>query len=389
MGAHAERLALLQSPRRRRNRIDAPKSSPSRAKAKPKPAKARYDEAERVIPFYLRSPVLEPFFRHVPPRPYCANDFKDGLSVRSFPFAIGRRYIQPNGPGMVWTIPIDVDHDVAAQAAGQDWAIGPEPNLIVINPSNGHGHFLFYLKAGVPTTDAARLAPLRYLAAIKGGLRELYRGDPAYSGLTTKNPIHPSWQTVERHNRLWSLGDLAAGLDLKAANAKAKSRRRQAPEIDLHAVDEMRNVTLFDATRFWAYSAIQDYWAPGGLPQWLQAVFEHVEALNDQLQRPLPYPEVKSISKSIARWTWQRITPEGRADLIAATHTPEQQRERGRKATNQSEAGKASGKARRAASEDLQKIADRMWVDGQSYRAIAKALGVSTMTVYKWLNFGG
>jgi hypothetical protein len=290
---------------------------------------------------------------------------------------------------MVWTIVIDVDHDIAAQAAGQDWQHGPEPNLITVNPANGHAHLAFLLKAGVATTDAARVAPLRYLAAVKNALRTHYRGDPAYSGLTTKNPVHPSWQTIERHDRLWSLGDLAAGLDLKAARAKAKSRRRQAPEMDLQAVDEYRNVALFDATRFWAYSAIQDYWAPNGLPQWFEAVRGHVEALNGQLQRPLPYPEVKSISKSIARWTWQRITPEGRADLIAATHTPEQQRERGRKATNQSEAGKASGKARRAASEDLQKIADRMWVDGQSYRAIAKALGVSTMTVYKWLNFGG
>ena len=103
-------------------------------------------------------------------------------------------------------------------------------------------------------------------------------------------------------------------------------------------------MTLLHQARFWAYSAIRDYWAPNGLPKWQKAVLGHVEALNGQFQRPLPHSEVKAIAKSFATWTWKQITPQGLRELIERTHSPEKQRERGKRATNQAEFAHLGGK---------------------------------------------
>ncbi|MGC9293629.1 MAG: primase C-terminal domain-containing protein [Acidobacteriaceae bacterium] len=148
-----------------------------------------------------------------------------------------------------------------------------------------------------------------------------------------------------------------------------------------------RNVTLFHETRFWAYSAIRDYWAPNGLPRWQKAVLGHVEAINGQFERPLPHSEVKAIAKSIATWTWKKITPQGLRELIERTHTPELQRERGKRNTPEQQAAKgiASGEARRAAREDLQATARLMAAAGHSTREIEAKLGVDHVTVWRWL----
>jgi len=329
-------------------------------------------------------PCLKPFFDHAPHRPYCTNRLDQGLQVRPLRYALAYRYLQANSPAQVWTIVTDIDRDIAAQVSGQDWTLGgPEANAIALNPENGHGHALIYLAAGVTRTSAGRLAPLRYLAAIERGLCLAYGGDPAYSGLITKNPISKSWRTIERHGKLWTLDELAAVLDLKASNAKAF-----IPEPG-EAYGSGRNVSLFHQARFWAYRAIRAFWAPDGLPRWHEAVLKHVEALNGQFPAPLPYSEVKAIAKSIAKWTWRKITPQCLRELIERTHTPEQQRARGKRASNQAEiaplGGKASGEARRAAREQERATARIMAAAGQSTRQIAEALNVAQSTVMGWL----
>ncbi|MHB1644465.1 MAG: replication initiation protein [Acidithiobacillus sp.] len=322
------------------------------------------------------------FVDHLPHKPYCTDDLASGLKVRPAREALAHKYLQYNNPSMVWVIVQDIDRDVDRDYFSRQKA--QQPNCIVRNRVNNHVHALYFLAAGVCRTSAGRLKPLRYLAAVEGALCRQLDADPGFAGLVTKNPLHPSWETMVQHDHLWSLAELAAPLDL-AAVSNEKSYRDAGLG---------RNVTAFDAVRLWAYSAVRDFWGPNGLNRWSAAVLGKVDEVNRQFPQPLPFAEVKAIAKSISHWTWQRFTPAGLHGLIERTHTPELQSGRGKKATNQAQiaslGGVASGRARRKASleasESIRATARLMRVQGMSYRAIEEALGVHRATLHRWLN---
>ena len=289
------------------------------------------------------------FTDHLPDRPYCTNDLSAGLSIRPARTALTYRYLQYNTPGMVWTLAQDIDHQV--DRAYFERRRAPLPNCVVLNPLNGHAHALYFLSAGVCRTSAAKLKPLRYLAAIEGSLCRQLEADPGFAGLITKNPLHDSWETWNLHDRTYSLGDLAEYLDLSAANAKAY----RATVKEAHGLG--RNVTMFDDGRIWAYRAIREHWAPNGLDRWAKVVLERLESINGQFQAPLPFSEVKATAKSISKWTWTHITPGGLQELIQRTHTSEVQAERGRR----SGVVRRAGSITEAAPWDRLNISRRTW----------------------------
>ncbi len=329
----------------------------------------------------MSSPVIERFKAHLPVKPYCTDDLGAGLRILPLKDALGKAYIQHNHPGMVWVLAFDVDREIVDP---NDWwpvwdrAGLPEPNLTTQTISTGRGHLLYFLEAGVCTTTAARPKPMEFLAALERAYTVALGADPGYAKLVTKNPCCDRWLVWQIHAHPYTLGELAEHVDL--------APHHSLPEASA-AYGTGRNVTLFHQTRYWAYSAIREYWAPNGLPRWHKAVLGHVEALNGQFQRPLPHSEAKAIAKSITNWTWKKITPHGLQDLIKRTHSPEKQRERGKRNTPEQQAtkGKASGVSRRAAREDLRASARLMAVAGHSTRQIGTALGVNHATVVRWL----
>ncbi len=334
------------------------------------------------------SATLYPWVEHLPHRPYCTNDLGAGLRIRPVELALAYRYMQHNPPAQVWSIVLDVDRRICdLESLAYCWETkdpaGPIPNAMAINRENGHGHLFYFLAAGVTRTQAGREAPLRYLAAVERALCAKMDADGLYVGLVSKNPAHTDWLVWSYHDQHWTLGELAEYLDLDAANA-----RRYVPDTPEEAFQEGRNVFLFHTARKWAYSAIRDYWAPNGLPRWQDAILGHLRAINGQFQAPLFEPELRTIAKSIAGWTWRHITPKGLQDLIERTHTPELQAERGKRATNQLEiaplGGIASGKARREAREQDRATARLLRAKRWTYRKIAAELGVHHRTIENW-----
>ncbi|HCI5865253.1 TPA: primase C-terminal domain-containing protein [Klebsiella pneumoniae] len=66
--------------------------------------------------------------------------------------------------------------------------------------------------------------------------------------------------------------------------------------------------------------------------QWLQACYERASAYNLQFAAPLDENKVDGIAKSIAKWTISKFSEDQFMDFVKATHTPEIQSKRGKKA---------------------------------------------------------
>lgn len=238
----------------------------------------------------------------MPSKPYHTDDLSLGIRIASAKSAIQSRYIQHNGPTHKHWLVFDIDH----QDAATHWqAVGaPEPNIIAINPHNGHGHLFYGLETPVRTATDGKIAPIRYAAAVEAALRNLLRGDDGYSGLISKNPLHPHWFVKTYASQLYGLDELCATLDLSAYNGK-----RKIPVTGLG-----RNVQLFEQLSKWAYRAIRQGW-PDYEP-WLLACLDKAFGLNIQIGKNSPSGslhenEVRHTARSVAKWCHKNLSPAG------------------------------------------------------------------------------
>jgi len=268
--------------------------------------------------YHITSTIQDHYFLPLlPGKPYCSNDLGSGLVIRPKFKAVDFKYLQINDL-FVKALIFDVDRPFGTWA----WeATGlPPPAWATVNPENGFAHLVYPLKTPVCRTDAARTKPLKYLAAIECGYRNRLEADPGYSGLLTKNPLSTYWGlTVFDGSAAYDLDYLADWIDLP-----------KKPEKKIHPEGLGRNCTLFDVARYWAYRAVKNYWSPEGSGTWHKAVLEYCRNCN-VFPVPLPDPEVRATAKSIANWTWRRITPQGKKEFVRRTHTSELQALRGKK----------------------------------------------------------
>jgi hypothetical protein len=92
---------------------------------------------------------------------------------------------------------------------------------------------------------------------------------------------------------------------------------------------------------------------------------------SNNFNTPLHESEVRAIAKSTAKWCWNRF------DIKASNE---------RFSKVQAVRGRKSGVVRLAKNADKREDARMMRVQGQSIRAIAKALGVARSTVGDWVS---
>jgi hypothetical protein len=285
------------------------------------------------------------FIERLPKKPYCTDDFADGLKIRPKTTAIKYRHIQLNPPGILAFMLFDLD---ATESA---WTFErhdlPHPTFIVINRENGHCHYVYALHSPV-VFGRGNDRPLNYFLDIEHTYRLLLGADPAYSGLLCKNPWHGHWLVIAAPLAVYDLSVLAEAVTIKK---RPRKRERQS--------GQGRNVTLFDTLRHWAYRNRRHYDDYG---QWLNVCTDMGSQMNT-FDHPLPYPEVRSTAKSVARWTWQNITPESFSQIQ-----------------------RARAKKKGLANEDKRASARLMSARGYSMRQIAQSLGVSVGSIHKWLH---
>lgn len=316
----------------------------------------------------MDSPVISGLFS--PPRlarrPYCSDDpALEGVYIRGAHQALTRSHVQPNTPALRWRLVFDIDRP-AAMFAAEDANVAP-PNWWAVNPKNGHAHAGYELEVPIVTSEAGRDAPVRYAAAVEYAYRRALGADMAYSGLICKNPLHDRWWTHLHRVQPYDLAELHEWVDLPT-----KLTPRQAEETSLG-----RNVRLFDSLRHWAYRNVKHYVRRA---EWALACHAKAAELN-VYGTPLDASEVLHIGRSVEKWVWQRFDLEASDKRFSA-------RQAARGSRNSAEAqaakGRASGKARAAASEENRARARLLRDSGMSYRAIAAELGVSAGSVHGW-----
>ncbi len=311
-------------------------------------------------------------FDSLPKKPYCTDEL--GVTyIRQKKTAISKRYLQVNPPKMVNYLVFDIDREGGVLA--WECADLPAPFWTSKNPVNAHAHIAYRLKVPVCTSNLAHLDPMRYLAAIQSAMVERLKADRCYAGLLTKNPLHEHWKNTVWTDHQYTLDELADYLDLRG-------HPKKGPEI----YGLGRNCELFDNTRKWAYKAIREFWQPEYKANWNNAVYSHIEALNGQFITPLPVSEIKSISKSIANWTFKHFTP---------SKFRESQAKKGAKGgkagslEDKVKAGLIGGTASKGGGRPDKKAllpqVLEMKAKGCTNRNISEMLGISSGSVSNWL----
>ena len=288
------------------------------------------------------------FQRLLPPKPYCSDNLKKGLLIRPRNTAMKKKYIQLNPPHQIAFMVIDIDYKVEYAIIAEDCNL-PNPMFCVANRRNHHVHLIYVLKQPVYKTEMAHLAPLKYFKAIYDAYCERLCADPMYSGLIAKNPLSDKWWTFMLTDQLYTLEDLANYVDLTR-----KPTKKPVEEI----AGLGRNCYIFEHVRVWSYSAIRDFWGHK-FSEWFDAVKFKCGQENAKFSEPLYDPEINQIVKSIAHWTWKRITPEE----ISNWH----RRQVNKRWHSQKEKGMD------------------MLLEGCPIDTVASELGVTQRTVYNWL----
>ncbi len=306
---------------------------------------------------------LELFKQKLPKKPYCTNRL-GGISIRPLTQAISYRYLQHNQPSLVSFLVFDVDR-VNAAFSWQDAGL-PPPMWVAVNPKNGHAHLCYALKTPVCRSNAAKLPPLNYLAAIEAALCERLQADIGYAGLLCKNPFHPHWKTCIYSLEPYDLHDLAEF----CPDLNKFKRRKKWREYGIG-----RNVTLFEEVRSWAYSAVRECWRPGGEKAWQAMVIARCEMINSQFPNPLGIRESDAVAKSISKWVWSNFTPSKFRSIQA---------HRGAKG-GAAKTGSSSAGSGRKQSEGLKNAILELHTQNLSNRAIARELNVSPGTVSNYL----
>lgn len=232
----------------------------------------------------------------LPARPYCSDDLLRGVYVRPQSEAIKTRYLQWNQRHKAATLLFDIDQPEAGAAWIDQGA--PVPNVIVMNPKNGHVKIGYALAVPVTTSPKAHKAPKEMLGRIEAGLTRLLGADPSFSGVRaiTNNPFHRDWIVRAPTSHLYSLGELLEALPGEIGIVAIEKEKQ---------VGHGRNQTIFDELRAWAYPLARAAEATGDFERWLKEVRKRAHHINSQFTYPLLYREVDRIGRSVAEYSWR------------------------------------------------------------------------------------
>jgi hypothetical protein len=264
--------------------------------------------------------IMRAFYEYLAPKPYCT-DTLGWLLIRPKAIAIRNAYIQPNPITRAYWLVFDIDSEQSRYWSDEDI---PMPNIEVRNPENNHQHLFYQIDPAVYTLRQARRKPLELAADVDRGLTALLGADPGYGKLIAKNPFHRRWTVYVWHEKAWSLTEL---IDCIPDHLLKQKQPRRA------TIGLGRNCAVFDVARSFAYSEWRRLKFDDSV-RLFECVYEFSMNVNVGFDVPMLPQEVKSIARSISKWTARHLAREGfdqwgdkrRARSITVRHTKSEER---------------------------------------------------------------
>lgn len=197
-----------------------------------------------------------------------------------------------------------VDHDCSPKRAENLYDL--EPNLAIYNVQKPERHQAFWkIKDPVHCQPTARTSkPYRYLRAIEAAYDAKYGADIHFSRHIHKNPIWWAADTDWRHDREYTLSELAEVVDLQPHRIRQGKR--------LVTDKGSRNATLFNDLRNWAYPNALNAQETMDYDEWHSIIVTRAISYNT-FDNPLPLNEVINLARSVAEFTYFRYRQQGAA----------------------------------------------------------------------------
>ena len=305
---------------------------------------------------------LAVFINNLPAKPYATNDLENGLKILPKRFALNCDYIQFNPVNSYQWLVFDIDKNEDIFGLITSGLI-PMPNMVALNQwqddTIGSGHFYYLLSNPVHNNPTSSSSALKYLTYIQKCLTMRLGADPRYVGLIAKNPTSRRWYVWQPRLQPYDLAELGDWCSYALING--------AKNIVIEQVESIRrNCTIFDSVRQWAYTNVKHTTT---YESWLNTLLNEVNNANKQFIDPLPTSGVKSIAKSIAKYTYRfKNKPHTQAFL-------NKQKMRAAKG------GAARSEKYQTKREHVLLLKEKGMNNGQ----IAEMLNVSRRTVINWL----
>ncbi len=329
--------------------------------------------------------LTQRLFQTTPPRTLSA-DIKHEARYRYGDLALKtHKYIQINPKNIVFWLVFDIDDE---NTFSWEDKLLPPPNIIVSGLDRADsskvvgGAHLFYAVQFVPSSNASREKPVRFLDDVKKGMTLQLGADADYYGPLSKNPLNSSWNTSFLHAHEYSLNELN--------NYLTKVTKKRRYDFDWSLVAESRNCMVFHELRFIAYERINYAKENWTYEQWESHLFNIAQSCNEFSSSDLPkihplnHSELKGIVKSVANFTWFKYSSSnnrGRAGLFLL------QIKIVTKKLAQQQGAKFTHKARRTNTEEkITKAIAKMQSEGKkpSQVLIANEIGMTRQAVAKY-----
>jgi len=266
---------------------------------------------QNYIPFSnferLESETAKEIYKRLPRQMLVTNNLSLGLHTEEKTMGVRKRYIQINHQNLTKMMVFDVDNPINLY----EWRYLsdiPVPNLIIINPKNKHSHMVYLLDDSnfVCRSENARLKDILIYQTIYNTLCERLNADSRYVQKIMKNPFHNSWKTQVLHNDTYTFEDFAKYVDLDSIKDYKYESKKNRSEESLMREQEGRNCTVFERTRFYAYSVLKSFNFGCSIKDsqnFFDAVYAFAENVNKEFTSPLGQREIFSTVKSIVNWT--------------------------------------------------------------------------------------